>query len=121
MITAGELAIIQGDAQQAMPDTATILRRTLTSDSQGGQTQSYSSVGTSVCRLAFFGGNRPVIPDTEQAGKIDPKERYIATLPYNASILETDRLTINSVTYEIVSALPTRSYETARRLLVKRV
>src|SRR5262249_23178079 len=101
--------------------TVTILRRTLTSDGQGGQQQSYASIGTNICRLMFAGGNRPIIPDSESAGKIDPMERYIATLPYNVTVLETDRLTINSTPYEIVSILAVRSYETAKRLLVKRI
>ncbi len=121
ILNAGQLAQLRTLHERALPNTATILRRTLTSDGQGGQTQSYASVGTTICRLAFFGGNRPVMPDTEQSGKIEPKERWIVTLPYGADALETDRLTINGVTYEIVSALDRRSHETARRLLVKRV
>src|SRR5262249_25520203 len=108
-------------AIQAMPDIVTILRRTLTADGNGGQTQSYGSVGTTTCRLSFYSGDKPIMFDAANAEKIDPRERYVVTLPFSASILETDRLTINSVTYEIVSALNVRSYETARRLLVKRV
>lgn len=131
MLSVGQLNNMRRIHETLMPDTATILRRTLTDDSRGGQTASWSSIGeTCACRLAFY-ANRPTMPDTINGGRIDQNERYLLTVPVGIVLSVADRVTVRGVTYELIS--PTddgiddfessggRSYQTAIRLLVKRV
>lgn len=119
-MSAADLAFIRSEQLKALGSTATIYRRTLTDDGNGGKETTYPTSSTSACRLVFFGG-RPVMPDTASASKIDPKERFILTLPYDADILETDRVAVEGSTYEVISSKAARTWETVKRFLVKRV
>jgi hypothetical protein len=121
LLSTAELAEMRATQLEALPDTATILRRSLTSDGRGGQAESYSEAGSAACRISFEGGNKPIMPDSVDGGRPAPQERFIVTLPHDADVLETDRLTIGDDTFEIVTSLAARSWQTAKRMLVKRV
>lgn len=123
MLTLAQLNNLRSIHQAiAMPDTATIFRRTMVDNDRGGQKATYPSDGVDVaCRLAFEGGNRPNRSDGNNGGRIEAAERFILTLPYGTEIAETDRAQVNGAMYEVVSIAASRSFETAIRLLVKRV
>lgn len=118
----------------AMPDTATIFRRVMVDNDRGGARATYNddSVETTPCRMAFFGG-RPVMPDTDKGGRIEASERYLFTAPLGLGLNPYDRLKVNGVMFEIISATDDqtaqqfyetenlRSFQTALRLLVKKV
>lgn len=120
LLTTVELSDIRAAQLDALPDTATIQTRTLTSDGNGGKLASYTAGGTSACRLSFA-GNNPSYRDIAVASKISPQQLYIVTLPHDASVTETSRLVINGATYDVLTALNQRSWQTAKRMLVKRV
>lgn len=120
LLSTNQLARLRTISKQAMPDTATILRRTLTDDGNGGKVESYASVGTAPCRIAFGGSKtEPTLKDRQVGGRITPQQEWIVTLANDANVLETDRLQINGATYEIISSIRVRSWEITKRLLVK--
>lgn len=120
LLEVSELAEIRATQLEALPDTATLQTRTLASDGAGGQTSSWANAGTSACRL-MFAGNNPTYRDMAVAMKIAPQQLFIVTLPHDATIAETSRLIINGTTYDAITALNERSWQTAKRLLVKRI
>ena len=89
-------------------------------DGNGGQEQSYTSVGTAACRISFAGSkSEPTLKDRQIGGRITPQQEWIVTLAHDANVLETDRLQINGEIYEIISSMRRRSWGITKRLLVK--
>ena len=99
----------------ALPDTALLQSRSLTSDSAGGFTEVWSA-GTSVsCRLALVKG------DEEEAHLVESTVQSAwITLPSTATVAEGYRATINAVVWEIVFVDPARAGRTAIRCLARR-
>lgn len=122
IVTTSQLAMMRAVAERALPGTAAIHRRTLTTDNVGGWADSYSSVGTVACRLAFQGTKtEPTLVDMEEGGTVKTEQRWIITLPYGTDIRETDRIVTGGSTFVVISGMETRSYELTRRVLVKKV
>jgi hypothetical protein len=122
MVTASELADIRAAAIGFLPDTATVMRRTLTDDGVGGTTVSYTSAGTVNCRLVFSGSkSEPTMKDREEGGRITAQQFYLVTLAHDADIVQTDRLAINGDTFELLSDVTARSSEVSKRLLARKL
>lgn len=125
MITLGQLAKIrQIHETTGMPDTATAYRRTLATDTTGAQVETFTASPAELpfpCRLSFYGGNRPNLPDTQQGGTIRQPERFILTYPASVTLAVEDRVEVNGVLYGITSTVDARSFETAKRVLVTRI
>jgi hypothetical protein len=120
-ISQSELADIQREAVNALPDRATVLRRTFSADGNGGKVDAYVAQDATVrCRIVFQ-AFRPVVPDMQTGGQVKPSETFLVTLPHDADVLETDRLSIKGTLYAIVSNMAARSYEVTKRLLVRRI
>lgn len=128
MLTASQLSLMRSAQERLMPDTATILERTLTADGRGGKTATYAERATVKCRLAFY-GNRPTYPDNSNGEFVKSPEKYLLSLPVGTEIATTDRIKVKGVTYEILSPSDDgassdaltggRSFQTALRLLVQ--
>lgn len=103
----------------SLPDTATILRRTLVPNGRGQQSVTYTAAGTTACRLAPSG--RPRSTDVPAAESTRQAEEFIVTLPCGAGVEETDRLLVGGVTYTITSAVIERSQALCQRITVQRV
>lgn len=100
MISDAELAILRTDGEQAMPDTATILRLTAASTA-GGHSETYAQVGTTQCRLTasvLSGG-------TEQmgAGQLVATMAYTMTVPPGTDIRDSDRIVCQGTTFEVLA------------------
>lgn len=112
---------VRGINNRAMPDTATILRRSQMADSTGAQAASYSDTGLTVaCRIAPERKRN----DRQEGGRVAQTDLYIASFPHDADILETDRIHVSAmpgVTFEIVGPVGELSYNVGRRLRLKRV
>lgn len=122
MLTPGQLNMLRAVHEAtAMPNTATRYERSLTTDATGAQVETFTSGEQFACRLAFYGGNRPTLPDVQQGGRINQPERFILTYPVSVTLNEADRVSVNDVLYDILSSLDARSLETAKRALVARV
>lgn len=128
MLTVSQLNLMRSAQERLMPDTATILERTLTADGRGGKTATYTERATVKCRIQF-NSYRPVMPDGDGAGFVKNSERYLLSLPVGTEIATTDRIKVKGVTYEILSPSDDgsssdaltggRSFQTALRLLVQ--
>ena len=104
---------VQQANEQFMPDTATVLRRTLVDDDRGGKRATYAEAGTIQCRVSYSPMDSK---DREMGGRIKPAQRIYCSFSINADVLETDRLTIGDVTYDIASTLKDRSYAAGKKV-----
>lgn len=121
MLTTAQLNQMRHDANRLLPDTATIYRRTVTADDSGGESADWSTkVGEVKCRLSATSAKSRA-RDAVRGERIEAAEGWIVSLPIGTDVTETDRLTINDTTYEVVSALDSRSFGVNIRLIVKRV
>jgi head-tail adaptor len=121
MVSITELARMRADVTASLTDTATIQTRSLTNDGAGNAVEAYSGSTTVACRLRFDSGGKPAFPKQRSGEQAQPQQLWIVTLPYNASVNETDRLTINGEIYEVVTANEQRSLELCKRVLCKRI
>jgi hypothetical protein len=108
---------LQELAEQMMPETAQVYRRTLTPDSTGAKAESYIFNGTTVCAIEFPDG-KPNVIDAVVGGRITAKQRLLLAVPLDADVVQTDRLTINNVSYDVISLVVAESYAVEKRILV---
>lgn len=121
MLTTAQLAGMRADANRLLDKMATVYRRTLTTDSSGGQADSYEAQsGTVACRLSAT-SVKSRARDMARGERIEAAEGWMVSLPIGADVIETDRLLIGALTYEVVSAADPRSFEVNLRLIVKKV
>lgn len=121
MISNSELARMRADVAASLTTTATIQTRSLANDGAGNAVETYSGSTTIACRLRFASGGKPSYPKQRSGEQSQPQQLWIVTLPYDANVNETDRLTINGETYEVVTANEERSIEVCKRVFCKRV
>lgn len=98
MLTSAQLAQMQTDALDALPETATLTRPTYAADGAGGQTPTYASAGTAACRVD------PILGYQSQlvAERVGNPALVVIWFPATLSIYANDRAVVNGVTYEIV-------------------
>lgn len=128
MLTAGQLAKMRRDANQLLPDDATIYRRAMTADSSGSETPDWSTkVGEVKCRLSAT-SVKSRVRDIVRGGQIEAAEPWVVSLPIGTDLEVTDRLEIVcesrpdvTTTYEVVSSVDPRSFDVNLRVIVKRV
>ena len=101
-LTSGELVAMRSELGLTLPGTAVIHSRTLTSDSQGGYTQTYAAASTVDARLSPEGlrGN-----EGQFAGRVAEVSPWILTVPYTTTINEGNRVVYASDTYEVSEVL----------------
>lgn len=121
MISTAELTSMRATVTSVLTDTATIQTRSSANDGAGNAVETYAGTATIACRLRFASGNKPSSPKQRSGEQMQPQQLWIVTLPYNASVNETDHLIINGTTYEVVTANEQRSLELCQRVLCKRV
>ena len=100
MISTSELTEIREAALDLLPDTCQILSSTYTPDGQGGGTITWGTAVADVkCRLDSMQTNKEAF-----AGEaITPTYNYMLDLPYSTTIDTTQRVSVNSETFAVVS------------------
>lgn len=122
MLTDSELRQIRADVAALLPQSATIQRRTLADDGVGGKLAEYTDSASVACRLAFAGSkDEPTQVDAAEAGRIVAQVKYIITLPWDADIQATDRLSIEGAAYEMLSPVVDRFNEVSKRILARKL
>ncbi len=119
LLSSAELVNMQAEVQStALPDTCTILSATRTSNGQGGYTNTWGTVSSSVaCRLDFVTGNELTV-----AVAIQPATRWMLNLPYGTTVLSTYRFVHNTNTYAAVADPNSdASWATCVQVLVEKV
>ncbi|MCR4340772.1 MAG: head-tail adaptor protein [Gemmatimonadaceae bacterium] len=113
-LSAADLALMRDTvADVTLAGTAVILTATKASDSQGGYAWTYAASGTADCHMspeALRGDEAPV------GGRLAEKSPWILTVPHDTTIDEDDRVTVESVTYEIIEVLSPRTWQLAKRV-----
>lgn len=115
MISDDDLAKIQAEQEALMTDTVYVQRITRTADSAGGSSEAWTTVETTIGRLALASGREQVMAD-----RIGAVISHTATLPIGTDINRGDRLQVNGIRYQVESVL-TRSKQSALRVLVAEV
>lgn len=115
MFTAAELADLRNDILDLLPDTCRIERMTPTNISGATEESWGTAVASVACRFD---------PDTsrKETEVVAAQEahliRYIVTLPYDANILDGDRLAFQGNNYEILQLHDVHSNNASKRLKV---
>lgn len=109
MLTTAELTSMQTTQALTFTETCTISRRTLSSDSAGGYTDSWSTVATTSCRLSPMSANEIIV-----AGQQKIVAGWKATLPVSTDVRGEDRIVVGSRSFEVTSVQKTKTRETAK-------
>lgn len=115
-LTDGELASMRTDLNVSLPGTAVISTPSRVADGQGGFTETFIASGTVSARLSPGGTQGD---EGEMAGRIAESSGWILTLPYHTTVTEVDRVTYDSVTYEVAEVLTRKPWEISRRVRLK--
>ncbi len=117
MLTASELSAMRSTLDASLPDTATVQRKTLTSDGAGGYTESWSTVATVACRVSPSGHS----PEERViAERLASMSIWMLTLPALTDVWPADRIVVGSRIFEVVAAM-VRSTEISRRVVCTEV
>jgi hypothetical protein len=102
VISAAELESMQDTVAQTFTSTATVLRKVTVDDTQGGTTDSYPNTGlTYPCSYGRY-PVRPVERENQPLLQLVTEWNFI--FPLSADIRPTDRLLVDSRTFEVVDA-----------------
>jgi head-tail adaptor len=113
MFTATELADMRATATASLPDTCDIQAKSLTSDGQGGYSESYTTSASSVaCRVK---SDNIKVAELIAQGGVKLQQTYTFTFAYNRTLNKTDRLVWNSRTFEVI-ALFDNSWQLHKRV-----
>ncbi len=118
MLTAAELTAMRATQAEALPDSGTITRATLSSDGAGGQSESWGTGSTVSCRLGRLGQSGEERAIAERLTGVTP---FVVTVPTGTDIRPEDRITIAGRTFEVAAVLATGAWETALRVAVTEV
>jgi head-tail adaptor len=103
ILTNADLAMIQAEAEaNILPDSCSILRATFTTTSQGGQSQSWSTLASGVACLVDSG--RGGSEFQTGADRVMPGGGFEIAVPYDQDITEKDRIqvtTLSNRTFEV--------------------
>ena len=100
-----------------MPDTATILRRTLDDDGNGGQIERWDGAGETACRVRLDNSRS----NRDEGGRITNPDYWIVNIPTGTTIQDTDQLTIDGSTFEIVGPIPASSYKASQSIRLRKL
>ena len=117
LLPTSDLTAMRAEQTKALPSTCTIVRRSVAADGLGGQTETWTTLASSVaCRLAPMSYRERVA-----AQQFGGEETWHVTLPYGQDVTAADRVTVSGVTYEVKAIESGGAWETAKRLLVGRI
>lgn len=111
MLSDADLEAMRAELETSLPDTATVQRRSRSSDSMGGSTVTWPTVSTVACRIAPRQGI-----EGDSDGHWQTTGEYRITVPWDADIRGTDRLVIGPLTVD-VSHVSTRGAQTIARVV----
>ena len=112
MLTAAELESMRDVLDGSLPDTCTITTYTNVSDGAGGHTTT-TTTATVACRLSPAGaGSEDLVAD-----RVTPLVRWTITVPYDATVGQTARITVGSRAFEVVSVDVDRTWDLCKRVL----
>ena len=115
MLSAAEVAAMRATQGEALPDTCSRERVTLTADGTGGHTQETATVAYT-CRVSPTSGR-----DLEVAARLTSERTLTVTLPWDADVISEDALLIGGRRLEVIAPLVGGAWQTALRVLAVEV
>ena len=117
LLQTADLTYMRSQVKVAMPDTVTIQRKAITSDQQGGYTESYDDAYQNIpARLAIKS-----VAESVAAGVQDVRLDATLTLAYDQSIEQSDRIIHSSGSYEIQSVDSGKSWSVSKRCQMRQL
>ena len=104
----------RGIAWLSLSETGNVLKHSVSSDSGGGQTESYAQQSSVPCRIDPLGGAG--IKQGEVAGRISDRSNYLITLPAGTEITLDDDFQITGVGRFEITALRLTTSEFLRQV-----
>lgn len=124
MLTTADILGMRETLDTSLPDTCTVVRSVLTSDSAGGQTVASTVETEYACRISprlATGTGQLKDAEIEQGGRIVSQAPWLITLPANAIVGETDHIVSGDRRFEVFAVLGRRSNELATLVLVRNI
>ena len=116
-LTARELAQMQADILDLLPDTCDILSVAYTSDSEGGFAEAWGTATAGVkCRIDYRSGRENMM-----GGAIQPYSKAVLSVPYNTTISLTNRVKSGDYVWSILSINEGQSWQAVKRAELERV
>lgn len=116
-LTARELAQMQADINDLMPDYCHILSVAYTADSEGGFAEAWGTATANVkCRIDYRAGKEVLT-----GGAIQPYSKAVISLPYNTTISLTNRVKVGDYVWSILGINDGQSWQAVKRAELERV
>lgn len=113
-LSAGDIAAMRDTTEGYLPETCSIMRRTVTPDGRGGSAITWATLAAGVpCRLSPQ--TTRVQAEQVVAGKQSAVTRWTITIAAATAIAVTDRVQIGSRIFD-VDTVTARSWELSRRV-----
>ena len=109
MITSAELASMQTTQALTLTETATVSRKSSTSDGMGGYADTWATAITTTCRISPAGNKDIAI----LGGHLMEGAVFKVTLPALTAVTVADRIVVGGRSFEVL-AISAHTVETAR-------
>lgn len=106
---------LRTQAERSMPTVITIQRFTTASDGEGGTTQTWTTLETTIGRIGNSDQRFP--REQVEGGQLTGEMIWTVAMPAETVIGVKDRIVALGVTYQVTGVLMNASYETERRAL----
>lgn len=111
MLSAAELSAIRLEAENVLPSTSSIERATLSADGYGGSGESWAEVGTPDCRVDPLGSENAQNLAAEFGERLQGRRTAALFFAYGEDVQKGDRVTVDSVVWEVLKMDEGRSWE----------
>ena len=119
LLSGADMVYLRAEAENLLPDTCDIMERQISTDGVGGYSEAWSASYQGIpCRLSEAQYQQR---EGVQAAREGANNVWVLTLPYDQAIGRDDRVLHNAVTYEIIFVNEGRSYDTVRRVQLRRI
>ena len=112
-----DLAYMRAEIQMALPDTVSIIRRSITSDQQGGYSEACGDAYQNVSARILISGGGESVSEGQQSTRPDGT----LTVASSQSVEQTDRIVHASGTYEILFIDTGKSWDLTKRCQIRRI
>jgi head-tail adaptor len=108
-ISQNDLVGAQKSFGQTLPETVTLLARSVVSDGAGGQVETFTATTTAKGRIAPLTGRTDGEARTAGTGRgkvgdrLDARTTHVLTVPAGTVISAVDRVQVNGTTYEVTA------------------
>ena len=107
-----ELAAMRSEAESVvLPDSSSVTRNTTSADGYGGLSSSWAEVSTPDCRIDELGAEGSQSLALEFADRLQGRRAAAIHFPYDEDIQEGDRVTVDSVSWEILKVAEGKSWD----------